>query len=97
MANKVVVVLLDIVLVLSLLIAGAVGFLWYRDHHVFVEGKADPIQATSLDLREESISFSHYDALQSALPKCTIVWNVPFQGEIGGLNPWGIKLWWSCW
>ena len=80
MGNKVVVVLLVIVLVLSLLIAGAVGFLWYRDNHVFVEGKAYPIQATSLDLREESISFSHYDALQSALPKCTIVWNVPFQG-----------------
>ena len=40
MGNKVVVVLLVIVLVLSLLIAGAVGFLWYRDNHVFVEGKA---------------------------------------------------------
>ena len=43
--------------------AGAVGFLWYRDNHVFVEGTAYPIDSRQLDLREEDISFEHYLAL----------------------------------
>ena len=77
--KKLVTVLLIIVIVLSLGIAGALGFVWYRDNHVFVEGTAYPISAVSLDLREEDISMAHYDELQSKLPKCQIVWNVPFQ------------------
>ena len=40
MSKKVVVVLAVIALVLALVVAGAVGFLWYRNTHVFVEGKA---------------------------------------------------------
>lgn len=77
--KKLVTVLLIIVLVLCLGIAGALGFVWYRDNHVFVEGTAYPISAVSLDLREEDISMAHYDELQSKLPKCQIIWNVPFQ------------------
>ena len=38
MSKKVVVVLSVIALILALIVAGAVGFLWYRDTHVFVEG-----------------------------------------------------------
>lgn len=79
MKKKLVTVLLIIVLVLCLGIAGALGFVWYRDNHVFVEGTAYPISSVSLDLREEDISMTHYDELHSKLPKCQIVWNVPFQ------------------
>ena len=79
MKRKVVPILLVIVLVLALIVAGTAGFLWYRENHVFVEGKPYPIHATSLDLREEDISFGHYDSLRSLLPQCQIVWNVPFQ------------------
>jgi Leucine-rich repeat (LRR) protein len=47
---------------------------------VFVEGDAYPIDTYSLDLREEDISFAYYDSLHAQLPKCDILWNVPFQG-----------------
>ena len=79
MHKKLITVLVIVAVVLVLLIAGAVGFLWYRDNHVFVEGKAYPIHAESLDLREQSISFDHYDQLHKLLPDCEILWNVPFQ------------------
>ena len=80
MKNKLVTVLIVLVLVLVLLIGGTLGFLWYRNSHVFVEGKAYPMAAESLDLREEDISFGHYETLCSLLPECDILWNVPFQG-----------------
>lgn len=80
MKNKLIVVLVVIVLVLVLLIGGAVGFLWYRDSHIFVEGTAYPKSAQTLDLREEDISFGHYESLRAQLPDCRILWNVPFQG-----------------
>ena len=57
------------------------GLVWYRTTHVFVEGEAYPLKAQSLDLREEDISFAHFDALQQLLPDCYILWNVPFQGQ----------------
>ena len=79
MNKKVVVVLSIIALVLALVVAGAIGFLWYRDNHVFVDGKAYPIHAQSLDLREEDISVAHYDQLHALLPECEILWEVPFQ------------------
>jgi len=74
-------ILVVIVLVLALGIAGFLGYNWYRDNHVFVEGDAYPIDTSSLDLREEDISFSYYDSLHAQLPKCDILWNVPFQGS----------------
>lgn len=80
MKNKLIVVLVVIVLVLVLLVGGALGFLWYRNNHIFVEGQAYPKAAQSLDLREEDISFSHYETLCDQLPGCRILWNVPFQG-----------------
>ena len=80
MKNKVVTVLVVIALVLVLLVGGALGFIWYRDNHIFVEGEAYPISARTLDLREEDISFDHYEQVHSQLPDCWILWNVPFQG-----------------
>lgn len=81
MKNKIVVILVVVAVVLALVIAGALGFVWYRENHIFVEGAAYPINAQSLDLREEDISFYHHDTLQANLPDCYILWNVPFQGN----------------
>ena len=79
MSKKVVAVLAVIALVLALVVAGAVGFLWYRNTHVFVEGKAYSNREDTLDLRQESVSIEHYDQLHALLPDCEILWNVPFQ------------------
>lgn len=80
MKKKLIAVLVVIALLLVLLIGGAIGFLWYRESHIFVEGIAYPKNSQSLDLREEDISFSHYETLRAQLPDCEILWNVPFQG-----------------
>ena len=82
MKNKVVTVLVTILVVLVLILGGALGFIWYRNTHVFVEGKAYPKNSVTLDLREEDISFAHHDELQSLLPNCEIFWNVPFQSSL---------------
>ena len=79
MSKKVVVVLTIIALVLALVVAGALGYLWYRNTHVFVEGKAYSNREDTLDLRQESVSIEHYDQLKALLPDCEILWNVPFQ------------------
>ncbi len=80
MKKGVVTVLTVIALVLALAVAGALGYLWYRNNHIFVEDGVYPINAESLDLRGEDISFVHFDDVQSQLPACDIVWDVPFQG-----------------
>ena len=81
MKKTLVTVLVVIALVLALGIAGAMGFVWYRNNHVFVEGTAYPVDSQQLDLREEDVSFEHYLALREQLPDCEILWNVPFQGS----------------
>lgn len=81
MKKTLIIVLIVIVLVLSLGIAGALGYVWYRDNHVFVEGTAYPIASRQLDLREEDISFEHYHSLREQLPQCEVLWDVPFQGS----------------
>ena len=86
MSKKVVVVLAVIALILALVVAGAVGFLWYRDTHVFVDGKAYSNREESMDLREETMSVEHYDQLHALLPDCTILWNVPFQNGVASSN-----------
>ena len=80
MKKTLITVLLIIVLALTLVIAGAVGYIWYQNNHFFVEGTAYRIDAESLDLREEDISLAHYEAVRAQLPDCQIAWMVPFQG-----------------
>ena len=80
-SNKLIVVLV-VIAVLSVAAAGGMlAYIYYQNTHIFVEGQAYPLDATYLDLREEDISFSHFDSVQSQLPGCTVVWNVPFQGK----------------
>ncbi|MBQ3192804.1 MAG: hypothetical protein IJB59_04465 [Oscillospiraceae bacterium] len=81
MKKTLITILVVIVLVLALGIAGMLGYVWYRDNHVFVEGAAYPIAAEIFDLREDDISFEHYEELKSKLPDVYILWNVPFQNE----------------
>ena len=82
MKKKLLITLLVILIVLILVAGAAIGYIWYRDNHVFVEDSAYPIDSTQLDLREEEISFAHYDELHRLLPDCDVIWNVPFQGGL---------------
>lgn len=78
--KNVLITLILVVLVLILAVAGALGYLWYQENHLFVEDAVYPLNAESLDLRGQDISFTHYDTVHWQLPNCYIVWDVPFQG-----------------
>lgn len=73
-------VLITLIVILSLILAALVGFMWYEGTHVFVDGEAYPKYKESLDLREKEMTESHYLAVRASLPDCEIIWNVPFQG-----------------
>lgn len=73
-------VLITAIVILSLILAALVGFVWYESTHFFVDGAAYAKYAETLDLREENISESHYLTVQAQIPDCEIIWNVPFQG-----------------
>lgn len=74
-------ILLAILLVFGLAAAGGYAYAWYRNNHIFVDDAVYPLDATELDLREQDISFEHYESVHSQLPDCKILWNVPFQGN----------------
>ena len=78
MKKTLITILVVLALVLALGIAGAVGFIWYRNNHVFVEGDAYDIATQSLDLTAEDISIDYYEELRAQLPDCQIRWMVPF-------------------
>jgi len=73
-------VLITVIVILSLLLAGLMGAIWYVSSHVFVDGEAYAKYENPLDLRDETVSESHYLAVKSQLPDTEILWNVPFQG-----------------
>lgn len=79
-SNKVITALIAVAVVLALVLAGVIGFIYYRNTHVFIEGVAYAKNSQSLDLREEDISFNHYLMLEEQLPECSILWSVPFHG-----------------
>ena len=81
MKKTLVTILIVLLLVAALGVAGFLGFTWYRDNHVFVDGDAYEITTQSLDLTGEDISVAYYEELQEKLPNCEIKWMVPFQGE----------------
>ena len=80
MKKKLVITLVIFALVLALGIAGAVGYIWYRNNHVFVEEDVYPIDTLNLDLTEQDISLDYYEELRAKLPDCEIRWMVPFHG-----------------
>ena len=73
-------VLISAIVILSLLLAAMLGFIWYQGTHFFVEDTAYAKYAKELDLRGEDISEGHYLAVRDQLPNCSIFWDVPFQG-----------------
>ena len=81
MKKALVTILIVLLLVAALGVAGFLGFTWYRDNHVFVDGDAYEITTQSLDLTGEDISVAYYEELQQKLPDCQIKWRVPFQGN----------------
>lgn len=79
MKKTIITVLVVILVVAVLAAAAALGLAWYINNHIFVDKIAYPVNAETLDLREEDISLSHYDSLHAQLPNCEILWMVPFQ------------------
>lgn len=77
--KKVLIVLLVLLLVFVAAVAGGYWYADYRSSHIFVEDAVYPIDATSLDLRGQEISFDHYNEVHNLLPNCDILWDVPFQ------------------
>lgn len=78
--KSVLITLILVILILILTVAGALGYLWYQENHLFVEDAVYPMDAEVLDLRGQDISFNHYDTVHWQLPGCRILWDVPFQG-----------------
>lgn len=80
MNKKLITILVVILVVLAIVCAAAIGYVWYRNNHVFLEDDVYPIDAKTIDLRDKDITFAYFDSLQAQLPDCEILWNVPFQG-----------------
>ena len=80
-SNKLVAILVALAVLAVAAAGGTLAYIYYQNTHIFVEGKAYPLDATNLDLRQEDISFAHYDAVHSQLPGCEVLWNVPFQNK----------------
>ena len=72
-------VLLAVVLILAILLAVVGGLFLILNGNYLVDFKLYPKNASSMDLRQEEISIEHYDTLHEKLPRCRILWNVPFQ------------------
>ena len=81
MKKTLVTILIVLLVVAALGVAGFLGYTWYRNNHVFVDGDAYEITLQSLDLTEKDISVAYYDELQEKLPDCEITWMVPFQNR----------------
>jgi len=71
-----------LLIVAAVLVAALAGALWLRSSHIFIEGKAYPAKAETLDLRGTGITVGEYEALTAALPDCDITWQIPFQGSL---------------
>lgn len=70
-----------ILLIAAVLALALIGLVWFRSTHFFVEGKAYPNKAESLDLRGTGISIAEYESIRDSLPNAEITWQIPFQGS----------------
>lgn len=71
-----------VLLVVAILLAGAWGFLLFKNFtfyqsHIFFQDQAYAKDLTSLDLRGQTVSEAEYKELQTQLPGCEILWDVP--------------------
>ncbi|MBO7252373.1 MAG: hypothetical protein J6V25_07090 [Oscillospiraceae bacterium] len=71
-----------LIIILSMLLAAACGFIWYMSHYVRVDSVSYPRDLQVLDMRSEELSVSQYEKLQNSLPECRILWNIPLQGGL---------------
>ena len=66
--------------ILALAVVGASGVcLWWKSEQVIVGGSRYQKGSSPLDLRDQDVSFAHYDNLRDQFPDREILWNVPFQ------------------
>lgn len=68
---------LAVAITVSLITANRVH---YRNTHIFVEDAVYEKDLVSLDLRGTGVSLEHVQAVQSQLPQCDVIWELPFQG-----------------
>ena len=73
--------LLATLLALAVLLAAAGGTALILHDNYLIDFQLYPKNAVSMDLRGQNISIDHYEALRQKLPRCEILWDVPFQGE----------------
>ena len=71
--------LLAVILILAIILAAVGGSFLILDNNYLVDFKLYPKNAASMDLREEDMSIEHFEALHQKMPRCKILWNVPFQ------------------
>ena len=69
-----------VLLCLLILVSLGLGVVWHTRHYVIVGRRLYPRDLTSLDLRGQEISTSHYNTLRRKLPDCEILWDIPIQG-----------------
>lgn len=64
--------------------AGAVllaGLFWFFSTHIFAGGRFH-VKSSVLDLRGTTVSVKQYEHLRAQLPDSTILWELPFQGQL---------------
>ena len=88
LAKKVLWILFAVVLVLALAVAGVTGYFWYQNNHIFVEDAVYPINAKTLDLRGQDISFEHYNAVHSSCPSVRFTGTSPSRAASIPTTPW---------
>lgn len=72
--------ILIVLLILSIIFAGAMGgYYWYITTHLFVEDAVYAKNSETIDLRGTGVSLWHVQTVQSQLPDCVVYWDVPFQ------------------
>ena len=71
--------LLAVILILAIVLSIIGGAFLILSGNYLIDFRLYPKNAASMDLREEDVSIAHYEALHQKLPKCKILWNVPFQ------------------
>ena len=52
-------VLITAIVILSLILAALLGFIWYTSTHIFIDGVPYALYADNLDLREKEVTESH--------------------------------------